>query len=53
MLRPLGFRLTRLESVAKLDYGCSVLFSTLKHFGFSPLHVMDVGAIHDIGLATP
>jgi|SRR5277367_2601107 len=44
MLRPLGYRLTRLESAATPDYGCGVLFSTLKHFGFSPRHILDVGA---------
>jgi FkbM family methyltransferase len=46
MLRPLGLRLTRLESVAQPDYGLSVLFSTLKRFGFSPRHILDVGANH-------
>ncbi len=46
ILRPFGLRLTRLDNVRGPDYGASVLFSTLKRFGFSPRHVLDIGANH-------
>lgn len=46
LLRPLGLRLTRLEGAERQDYGASVLFATLKRFGFLPRHILDVGANH-------
>src|ERR1700720_2478472 len=45
-LRPFGLRLGRLNSVPGRDYGADVLFSVLKRFGFSPKHIVDVGANH-------
>lgn len=46
LLRPFGLRLSRLRDERTEDYGASVLFSTLKRFGFSPRLVLDVGANH-------
>jgi len=46
LLRPFGLRLSRLRDERAPDYGASVLFSTLKRFGFSPCLVLDVGANH-------
>jgi FkbM family methyltransferase len=46
LLKPFGLRLTRLNNVPGPNYGVSVLFSTLKHFGFAPRHVLDIGANH-------
>ncbi len=46
LLRPFGLRITRLDNVRGPDYGREVIFSTLKRFGFSPRHVMDIGANH-------
>jgi FkbM family methyltransferase len=45
-LRPFGLRLARLNNVPGHDYGAGVLFSVLKRFGFSPKHIVDVGANH-------
>ena len=45
-LRPFGLRLARLQDRPQNDYGSGVLFSVLKRFGFSPKHVVDVGANH-------
>ena len=44
LLRPFGLRLSRLRDERGPDYGASVLFSSLKRFGFSPRVVLDVGA---------
>jgi len=46
LLRPFGLRLSRLDNARGPDYGASVLFSTLKRFGFSPRHILDIGANH-------
>lgn len=46
VLRPFGLRLSRLRNERRPDYGASVLFSTLKRFGFSPHLVLDIGANH-------
>jgi len=46
LLRPFGLRLSRLNNVRGPDYGASVLFPTLKGFGFSPRYVIDIGANH-------
>jgi hypothetical protein len=46
LLRPFGLRLTRLANERRPDYGPSVLFATLKRFGFSPRLVLDIGANH-------
>ena len=46
LLRPFGLRLSRLKNDRGPDYGPSVLFATLKRFGFSPRHILDVGANH-------
>jgi FkbM family methyltransferase len=46
ILRPFGLRLSRLRNERGPDYGASVLFSTLKRFGFSPHLVFDIGANH-------
>jgi FkbM family methyltransferase len=46
LLRPLGLRLARVESEAKPEFGSTVLFTTLQKFGFSPRHILDVGANH-------
>lgn len=46
LLRPFGLRLARVDSVGTRQYGVDVLFSVLKKFGFSPNHVVDVGANH-------
>jgi FkbM family methyltransferase len=45
-LRPFGLRLTRLKSLPANNYGAGVLFSVLQRFGFSPKHIVDVGANH-------
>jgi FkbM family methyltransferase len=45
-LRPFGLRLARLNTAPANDYGAGVLFSVLKRFGFSPKHIVDVGANH-------
>jgi FkbM family methyltransferase len=45
-LRPFGLRLARLQAKPQNDYGAGVLFSMLKRFGFSPKHIVDVGANH-------
>lgn len=45
-LRPFGLRLARLQERPQSDYGTGVLFSVLKQFGFSPKHIVDVGANH-------
>ncbi len=46
LLQPFGLRLTRLENPESQDYGATVLFATLKRFGFMPSHILDVGANH-------
>lgn len=46
LLRPFGLRLSRLDNLRGSDYGASVLFSTLKNFGFFPRYVLDIGANH-------
>jgi FkbM family methyltransferase len=46
LLRPFGLRLARVDSVPARDFGVDVLFAVLKRFGFSPTHVIDVGANH-------
>jgi len=46
VLQPFGLRLVRLEGSAKRDFGANVLFSILQEVGFSPKHVVDVGANH-------
>jgi FkbM family methyltransferase len=46
ILRPFGLRLVRLKSAPANNYGAGVLFSVLKRFGFSPKHIVDVGANH-------
>src|SRR6201987_148010 len=45
-LRPFGLRLARLQDKPQNDYGYAVLFSLLKRFGFSPKHIVDIGANH-------
>jgi len=45
-LRPFGLRLARLQDKERSDYGVGVVFSVLKRFGFSPKHIVDVGANH-------
>lgn len=45
-LRPFGLRMARLRDKPENDYGLGLLFSLLKRFGFSPKHVIDVGANH-------
>ena len=45
-LRPFGLRLARLHDKPQSDYGSGVLFPMLKRFGFSPKHIVDVGANH-------
>ncbi len=46
LLHPFGFRIARLDSIGTRQYGIDVLFSVLKESGFSPNHVIDVGANH-------
>ncbi len=46
LLRPFGLRLSRLRDDRGPNYGASVLFSTLKRFGFSLGLVLDIGANH-------
>ena len=46
LLRPFGLRLTRLESSATRGFGIEVLFEVLRRFGFSPKHIVDIGAHH-------
>jgi len=45
-LQPFGLRLARLQDKPREDYGAGVLFSVLKRFGFSPKHIVDIGANH-------
>ena len=45
-LRPFGLRLARLWDEPQRDFGADVLFSLLRRFGFSPKHILDVGANH-------
>ena len=45
-LRPFGLRLARLRDGTQSEFGAEVLFSVLKRFGFSPKHIVDVGANH-------
>ena len=44
LLRPFGLRLTRLKPVQ--PFGTDVLFEVLRRFGFSPKHIVDIGANH-------
>ena len=46
ILRPLGLRLARVGNESKPEFGAAVLFATLRKFGFSPRHILDVGANH-------
>jgi FkbM family methyltransferase len=46
LLRPFGLRLSRQRDERAPDNGASVLFSTLKRFGFSPRLVLDIGDNH-------
>jgi len=46
LLRPFGLRLTRLKSTATRGFGIEVLFEVLGRFGFSPKHIVDIGANH-------
>jgi FkbM family methyltransferase len=46
LLHLFGFRIARLDSIGTRQYGIDVLFSVLKESGFSPNHVIDVGANH-------
>ena len=46
LLRPFGLRLIRLQNIPKPQFGEGVLLSTLKRFGFSPKHILDIGANH-------
>jgi len=46
LFRKLGYRLTRLDSVWKPDYGLDSFFPLLKDLGFAPRHILDVGANH-------
>lgn len=46
LLRPFGLRLIRLRSAPKAQYGVDVLLPLLKKSGFSPKHIVDVGANH-------
>lgn len=42
----LGYRITKLDSVWKPEFGLHAFFPLLKSFGFSPRHIIDVGANH-------
>ena len=42
----LGYRITKLDSVWKPEYGLDSFFPLLKNLGFSPRHILDVGANH-------
>ena len=50
LLRPFGLRLTRIKPVRPLpgirDFGTEVFFEVVKRFGFSPKHIVDIGANH-------
>jgi FkbM family methyltransferase len=46
MLRPFGLRLARIRSAPRREFGADVLHSVLQRFGFSPKHIVDVGANH-------
>jgi FkbM family methyltransferase len=46
LLRPFGLRLARVNGAATPQYGSTVAFSVFKRFGFSPSHIVDVGANH-------
>lgn len=46
LLRPFGLRLARLDGGQTRDFGAEVLFAVLQRSGFSPTHVIDVGANH-------
>jgi hypothetical protein len=45
-LRPFRLRFARPQDKPQTDFGAGVLFSVLKRFGFSPKHIVDVGANH-------
>ncbi len=40
----LGYRLTKIDSIWKPDFGLESFFPLLRSFGFSPRHIVDVGA---------
>src|SRR5271165_52788 len=42
----LGYRITKLDSVWKPELGLDAFFPLLQSFGFSPQHIIDVGANH-------
>ncbi len=42
----LGYRITKLDSVWKPEFGLDSFFPLLKSFGFAPRHIIDVGANH-------
>ena len=42
----LGYRLTKLDSVWRPDFGLDSFFPLLKSLGFAPGHILDVGANH-------
>jgi FkbM family methyltransferase len=46
LLQPFGLHLIRLANVHGPTFGSGVLFATLQRFGFSPRHVLDIGANH-------
>jgi len=42
----LGYRITKLDSVWRPDFGLDSFFPLLKDLGFAPRHIIDVGANH-------
>jgi FkbM family methyltransferase len=46
LFHKLGYRITKRDSVWKPEYGLDHFFPLLKNLGFSPRHILDVGANH-------
>jgi FkbM family methyltransferase len=44
VLKKFGYQLTRVDGSLKPAYGLDSFFSLIKQFGFSPRHIVDIGA---------
>ena len=46
VLRKLGYRIVRIEETSKTSGACTPFFALLKQLGFTPKHILDIGANH-------